>query len=57
MHDDPIASYAAASVCLMLALVAPVRAEKALDCFSENKDLWVPGCTALIERRASSPSN
>ena len=39
----------------MLALLAPARAESALDCFSENKDLWIPGCTALIQRPGIEP--
>ena len=41
---------ALASLLLAVMLVAPARAENALDCFGENRDLWVAGCTALIER-------
>ena len=41
--------------CLALACAAPARAETALDCFSENRDLWIPGCTALIERQGLEP--
>jgi tetratricopeptide (TPR) repeat protein len=55
MHDIRLLRMAAASVCLMLALAAPVRAETGLDCFSENKDLWIPGCTALIQRPGIEP--
>jgi len=55
MHNVRLFRTAAASLCMMLALVVPVRAESALDCFSENKDLWVPGCTALIERPGIEP--
>jgi tetratricopeptide (TPR) repeat protein len=40
---------ALASVCLAGLLCTPVRAETALDCFSENRELWIPGCSALIE--------
>jgi tetratricopeptide (TPR) repeat protein len=35
---------------------APARTETALDCFSENRDLWVPGCTALIESGTLDPA-
>jgi tetratricopeptide (TPR) repeat protein len=41
---------ALASLLLLVALAGPARAENALDCFGENRDLWVAGCTALIER-------
>jgi tetratricopeptide (TPR) repeat protein len=41
---------ALASLLLAFALIVPARAETALDCFGENRDLWVAGCTALIER-------
>jgi tetratricopeptide (TPR) repeat protein len=44
-----------AGICLALAFAVPARAETALDCFSENRDLWIPGCTALIERQGLEP--
>ena len=39
----------------MVGALVPARAETALDCFSENKDLWIPGCTALIQRPGIEP--
>lgn len=41
--------------CVTLLGASP-RAETALDCFSENRDLWVPGCTALIEAGNLDPA-
>jgi len=42
-------------LCLASALAGPARAETALDCFGEYKDLWVAGCSALIEQRSLEP--
>lgn len=55
MRDIRWLRIASLAACLMLALLAPARAETAIDCFSENKDLWIPGCTALIERPGIEP--
>jgi tetratricopeptide (TPR) repeat protein len=55
MHDIRWFCVATLAACLMLAWLVPARAETALDCFSENKDLWIPGCTALIERPGIEP--
>jgi tetratricopeptide (TPR) repeat protein len=41
---------------LGLALCGPARAETTLECFGENRELWIPGCTALIESHALEPS-
>lgn len=41
--------------CLALMLVGSARAETALDCFGENRDQWIAGCTALIERGSLDP--
>lgn len=46
---------AIAGLLLTFALVLPARAETALDCFGENRDQWVAGCTALIERGNLEP--
>lgn len=42
--------WAVAAVLLACMMTVPARSETALDCFGENRDLWVAGCTALIER-------
>ncbi|MET0569623.1 MAG: tetratricopeptide repeat protein [Hyphomicrobiaceae bacterium] len=55
IHGIKVIRSAAATLCLVLAMLAPARAETAFDCFSENKDLWIPGCTALIERPGVEP--
>lgn len=43
------------TVLLTFVLLLPARAENALDCFGENRDLWVAGCSALIERGNLDP--
>jgi tetratricopeptide (TPR) repeat protein len=55
VHHVRLLHIAVASIWLMVAMLVPARAETALDCFSENKDLWIPGCTALIQRPGIEP--
>jgi tetratricopeptide (TPR) repeat protein len=43
------AAFALILAWLGLLAAAPVRAETALDCFNEDREQWIPGCTALIE--------
>lgn len=47
---------ALAGVALALLSAISARAETALDCFSESRELWVPGCTALIESGTLDPA-
>lgn len=43
------------SLLLAVVMVLPARAETALDCFGENRDLWIAGCTAMIESGSLEP--
>lgn len=46
---------AAALACLMLA--SPVKAEVATDCFSEDWERRIGGCTAIIENQSAQPQD